>query len=163
MIQQTLIKNDYVLVYDHFRTDKEHKYSTLFHLPPIKALRDKINKTINICTNDTINIFPVVSEKLKKIDINNEYVYIKGKDYLAPMLTYNYKHQGDFNTALLIIPKQIQQNILSIKQEDKKGGSCIVIEYKNNRKDIILIKNKEYKSIEFDNFKTTKSFEIIEL
>lgn len=158
-----LIKDDYVLVYDHFKTDKEHKYSTLFHLPPIKVLQDKNNKTINIYTNDTINIFPVVSEKLKKIDINDEFVYIKGKDYQAPMLTYNYNNRGDFNTALLIIPQKMQQNILSMKQKDKEGGSCIIIEYKNNRKDIILIKSKEYKSIEFDNFKTTKSFEIIEL
>lgn len=158
-----LIKDDFVLIYDHFKTEKKHDYNALFHLPPIKIQQNKKDKTINIYTNDTINILPIIPNKLKGIDISNEYVYIKGKDYMAPMLTYQYNHQGDFNTALLVIPQKIQDNILNMKQYEQKEGSCIVIKYKNGKELIILIKHKEYETLNINNHTTDKTFEVIEL
>lgn len=158
-----LIKDDFVLIYDHFKTEKKHDYNALFHLPPIKIQQNKKDKTINIYTNDTINILPIIPNKLKGIDISNEYVYIKGKDYMAPMLTYQYNHQGDFNTALLVIPQKIQDNILNMKQYEQKEGSCIVIKYKNGKELIILIKHKEHKTLNINNHTTDKTFEVIEL
>ena len=158
-----LIKDDFVLIYDHFKTEKKHDYNALFHLPPIKIQQNKKDKTINIYTNDTINILPIIPNKLKGIDISNKYVYIKGKDYMAPMLTYQYNHQGDFNTALLVIPQKIQDNILNMKQYEQKEGSCIVIKYKNGKELIILIKHKEYETLNINNHTTDKTFEVIEL
>lgn len=158
-----LVGDEFVLLHDQFEAKGKHTYDILYHLPPVEANVCSATKTVKTYRDSLITVIPATPFALKDIAVSNEYMYVDGEDYKAPMLTYSYKHDGELNSVFLIMPRVKNLSAIKTKQEVNSQGIGITLTKEDGSSMLLLIKNAGADELKIGKHKTNRAFEVIKL
>ncbi|MFA5848814.1 MAG: alginate lyase family protein [Bacteroidales bacterium] len=157
-----LIKDEFAVIYDCFTTKDKHSYEVLFHTPPVEVLPNSDDKSVRIKGDSSISLIPVKSDALISINVTNEYFYLNGSDYKAPMINYTYKSGGNLNAVTIVFPESGDISRLKIEKTESDQGLGLLIDTGKGDKKILLFKSNDAKEIRMYGERTGQTFELFE-
>jgi hypothetical protein len=151
--QIAIIKERYVLVYDHFVAEETHDYEILFHLPASDVKVSEQQKRIIMGSVNPASLIPADRDMYSRVEVNNGYIYSDRENISAPVVSYHAEGK-DVHSFILIAPENDGKNDWKISRKVCQRGIGLTVEYPSGEKDIVLIKNPGADSFTFQN-KTT--------
>ena len=156
-----LVKDEFVLAYDQFIGRGKHSYQLLFHLPPVQICVNKKDKSVIAYNDSLVSIIPLNKKALNTMMLTQEYLYVSGNNFKAPMLNYTYKKNGNLRTLFLIMPKENDFILSDVEQKEDANGIGIMLTKKNGTKVLVLLKDADKDELILWGSKTTKNCDII--
>ncbi len=155
-----LVKDEFALVYDHFLSDREHSYETLFHTPPVELYLNNSSKEVTLYNDSIVSIIPIERDIINNIEITDQYFYLNGEDLKAPMINYTIKSKGAVKSIFIILPKSENSSKIKIDKKESPQGLGLLIKTARGEENILLFKNSESLEIKLFGKHTNKPFEL---
>ncbi len=160
--REVVLSNDgFAVIRDNFKAKGNHSYQTLFHTPPVELIYNKSDKSFTLYADSLVKIIPLNSELFESVYTTDEYFYLNGSDFKAPMINYILRGDGDISSVYLITPKNLKSSELKIEREESSGGTGLKLEAPAFGKRILLFKNEHSKEINLFGERSTATFKMI--
>lgn len=158
----TVLSNDgFAVIRDNFKATGNHSYQTLFHVPPVELSYNKADKSFSLYADSLVTIIPLNAEIIESVNTTNEYFYLDGSDFKAPMINYLLRGDGYVSSTYLIIPKSLKSAELKIEKEDSPNGTGVKIEAPGLGRRVLLFKNSDAAEINLFGERSTAPFKMI--
>nr|WP_321356364.1 heparinase II/III family protein [uncultured Draconibacterium sp.] len=148
----TLIRDDYMLIYDYFNAKESHDYEILLHLPPVEVAADKKNKAFVIKSESLVGVMPFDAESYSEMQIAEGYISVEARDVLAPLIMYKTSGQ-EKHSVLLATPVKESVTEFKLKQEIRDDGIVLTIRHVSGKEDIILFRKPDVEVMTYGKIK----------
>ena len=149
-----IVKENYVIIYDHFITTDQHSYEILFHTPPLEVEADKAKKSVLLKSENLLALIPAKSEIYDSINISQNYTAVKGKNTLSPVISYQAKG-AEIHSVFVVAPVKESASELNVKHEVQADGIGLIIEHNTGQTDTILIPNTNADTFQYKGYQTS--------
>jgi len=155
-----LVKNQFLVLHDCFKSEDEHNYELLFHFPPVPVAVDDIRKTIRVFDKNPMAVFPANSKMIESLTISEGLVSIKGVSTPAPMATLQFKGKGTVHSVIIFMPHADGLSPVKIRQKITADGIGMTITQGKSAKTVLLMRNLESEELSVFGNKTRNLFDV---
>jgi hypothetical protein len=133
----TLATGNIAIISDSFRTEGEHSYKILLHLPPSEAALSPSGKEIRIKPVSgpgspippvaTATIFALNPDGTGSFTITEGLVSLKAVSTEAPVASFNFRAAGNTGSHLLVIPSSGESDPPMVRTRTWKGVTTVTV------------------------------------